>query len=451
MRQPAPIDPPYDVDPAAAAVVAEAVALAAEAAAAEAAEAVRLTTTSVAVAAARAARAAEDAREARRQAAETAARSLVVEAARTADAVRSRADLAADRVDRAAVLAAAQLGRPLADGTTPDRRQLAVLLAETVLAAAQAAARETTRAADDVVAAAAAAAEVVSRSVAVADVVARREADSAAGARRELAAQVAAGAALETHVRASGIATTAHDAARMLARGRPVGDSDDVRSRAAQQRLAEVSHDLRVPLTALLAGIELLEDRLAPGDVVGADLLARAARAGDRMTRMLDHHLSPPHEDVTPVRADLDEVARHVVADLAGLLARTRATVEVGPLPVLDVDADDLYSVVQNLLVNAIKFARDRVAPTIRLSARRTKLGWRVSMHDDGIGLPDDHGLDVFAQFSRGTGVVAGHGIGLATVARIVRAHGGRVGAESAEGGTEVWFELPAPHDDPSR
>jgi signal transduction histidine kinase len=60
------------------------------------------------------------------------------------------------------------------------------------------------------------------------------------------------------------------------------------------------------------------------------------------------------------------------------------------------------------------------------------------------VGIPEHRRVDVFSLFSRVNDDVAGHGIGLATVARIVGAHGGRVGAESVPGGgTEIWFELP--------
>jgi signal transduction histidine kinase len=103
-----------------------------------------------------------------------------------------------------------------------------------------------------------------------------------------------------------------------------------------------------------------------------------------------------------------------------------------------------MYSVLQNLLTNSVKFAREGVPPEVLISARRIHDHWRVSVRDNGIGIPEDHRSDVFSLFSRVERGVAGHGIGLATVARIVAAHGGQVGVDPVEGpGTEIWFELP--------
>ena len=65
-------------------------------------------------------------------------------------------------------------------------------------------------------------------------------------------------------------------------------------------------------------------------------------------------------------------------------------------------------------------------------------------MSDNGVGIPEHRRRDVFSLFSRVDDGVSGYGIGLATVARIIAAHGGRVGAEEAPGGgTEIWFEVP--------
>ena len=80
----------------------------------------------------------------------------------------------------------------------------------------------------------------------------------------------------------------------------------------------------------------------------------------------------------------------------------------------------------------------------MHVTSRRTADGWRLSVSDNGVGIPADRRVDVFSLFSRLDSDVAGHGIGLATVARIAAAHGGHVGVETAPGGgTEIWVELP--------
>lgn len=416
---------------AAAAVVAEAVALALEAAAAEAAEAVLVTAVAVTEAAGRAADAAESARRARALAADAAAQSVAQEAARTAAGVQVRADLAAAQVQQAALLAADGLAHSNKDGTALDPGRMAELLAATVRAAADAAAQDATWAADAVADAAAVAAAYVRQTVADAEEAAESEVTATADAHRELATVTAAAVALETDARAVGVAIAAREAAAAL---------------HMSEIAAELSHDLRVPLSSIIASVEMLEDELRGHCDEGvAALLSRAMRAGDRMVRMLEQNMTShtPGRPTTMPEIDLAEIVRQLVLDSADLLDRVGAVVETGELPVVRADPDEMYSVLQNLINNSVKFARPGVTAIVRISARRSVDGWRISVRDNGVGLPDNGGLDVFSLFSRGTSAVTGHGIGLATVARIVATHGGRVGAAPAETGAEIWFELP--------
>ena len=128
----------------------------------------------------------------------------------------------------------------------------------------------------------------------------------------------------------------------------------------------------------------------------------------------------------------------------AGLLEASGASVETADLPVVHADPDDMYSVLQNLLTNSVKFARPGVPPHVHISARHLPETWRISFRDNGVGIPEERRVDVFSLFSRATSDVEGHGIGLATVARIIASHGGLVGANAPPGGgAEIWFELP--------
>lgn len=213
------------------------------------------------------------------------------------------------------------------------------------------------------------------------------------------------------------------------------------------QLAIELSHDLRVPLTSVIASVEMLTEELAdhPDRAIGA-LLHRATRAADRMLRMLDQHLrlGGRHDAPTRRAVDLGAVVQQLILDSAALLGGSGAEVEADWLPVVQADPDDLYSVLQNLLVNSVKFARPGVPARVHVSCRRTDDGWRISVRDNGVGIPEDRRLDVFSLFSRVANDVAGHGIGLATVRRIVTSYGGRTGAEPGPGGgTEIWFELP--------
>jgi signal transduction histidine kinase len=235
-----------------------------------------------------------------------------------------------------------------------------------------------------------------------------------------------------------------------LLRERPAPSAPEVGQAAAtvvSQLAAEVSHDMRVPLSAIIAGVEMLADELQdhPDPAVGA-LLTRTARAADRLSRMLDQHLELGGVlDTQKLRdVDLVRVVEQLRADMAAMLESAGATVETGELPVLHADPDDLYSVLLNLLTNSVKFARPGIPPVVQIASARSQEGWRISVSDNGVGIPEHRRRDVFSLFSRVDDGVSGYGIGLATVARIIAAHGGRVGAEEAQGGgTEIWFEVP--------
>jgi len=180
-----------------------------------------------------------------------------------------------------------------------------------------------------------------------------------------------------------------------------------------------------------------------------AALLAGTIRAADRMERMLDQHMDvDPLAVRTLVEADLSQVAHQLAVDSVGLLELAGARLQIGWLPLVHADPDQMYSVLQNLLTNAVKFTRPGVGPRVSISSSPVPYGWRISVTDNGIGIPADHRLDVFTLFTRANPCVEGHGIGLGSVARIVHALDGRVGVDEAPGGgAEVWFELPASAD----
>ena len=125
--------------------------------------------------------------------------------------------------------------------------------------------------------------------------------------------------------------------------------------------------------------------------------------------------------------------------------ALQRVQLQVQPLPDCAVDADLMRLVFVNLIGNALKFtaARDG-AGQVSVGLRATPQGAAVCVEDDGLGLPRGREAELFKPFARLHGErVAGSGVGLTVVRRIVEAHGGRVWAEHADsGGARFLFTL---------
>ena len=197
----------------AAAVVADAVAIALDSEAADAAEAVELIAVAVRVASEKAAQAADKARGAREFAADEAARAVAREAARTATRMRIRADVAAAQVADAAALAVDQL---VETGKAGEPAKSAVLLAETVAAAATATAKDSSRAASVVATAVAVAAAEMARTTSAAEDAYTHEVATAADALLRLTTETARRVAVETEARADGVAIAAQEAAAAL-------------------------------------------------------------------------------------------------------------------------------------------------------------------------------------------------------------------------------------------
>ena len=210
----------------------------------------------------------------------------------------------------------------------------------------------------------------------------------------------------------------------------------------------QVSHDLRSPLTAVLANAELLATEPAVvADPAVAELVAATTNAGRRMAGMIETILAYARVGAVLERrpVHLDEVLDHVLDDLSPLLKERSAELRRTPLPEVLGDVEQLYAVLLNLVGNAVKFTPAGRAPEVAVAASRLDGMWRLTVTDNGRGIPADERESVFELHHRGDRSVEGSGIGLATARRAVEAHGGRIGVDAAPGGgTTVWFTLPA-------
>ena len=217
---------------------------------------------------------------------------------------------------------------------------------------------------------------------------------------------------------------------------------------------SSVSHDLRGPLHAIAGfGQILLEDHGPQLDDAGRAHLRRLRAATERMSGMVDALLAlsrASQDDLVRCHLDLSALAWEVIDELR-VTAPERA-VEWSVAPSLETCGDPrlLRLVLQNLLGNAWKFTSGRNPARIEVD----RLGGSGAggmedaayfVRDNGAGFDMAQADRLFRPFSRlhGGGQFAGHGVGLATVHRIVTRHGGRIWAEAAEErGATFYFTL---------
>ena len=209
----------------------------------------------------------------------------------------------------------------------------------------------------------------------------------------------------------------------------------------------QVAHDLRNPLSAVRMSLELLEEQMEapePDTETLTYVATRANSGAERMQRLIDDLLSYARVGGEMKRrpVDLGAVMADVRADLAVPL--TGAELIVGDLPTVDGDPVQLRAVLQNLVANSAKFVAPGEKARIEVSGRGEGDVWRLEVVDHGLGVPEPDRERVFVPLARAHEDVEGHGIGLATVRRIIDAHRGRIGiTETPGGGATVWIELP--------
>jgi two-component system OmpR family sensor kinase len=191
--------------------------------------------------------------------------------------------------------------------------------------------------------------------------------------------------------------------------------------------VADAAHELRSPLTALGLQAQLAERAVEDAERAGA--LAELRRGLARATRMVEQLLALAREEpgvverpFEPVR--LDTLARDVVATLAPLAAAKAIDLGVDRADEVRVtgDAEALATLLSNLVDNAIRYTPEGGRVDVLVEARPVP---RVTVRDNGPGVPASERARLFERFVRGSDVAApGSGLGLAIVQRIAARHG---------------------------
>ena len=199
-----------------------------------------------------------------------------------------------------------------------------------------------------------------------------------------------------------------------------------------------LSHDLRGPLGGIQGVAGLLRSNLAKGTETPekADRKLRLIEDQARQSyELVDAMLELAHVSNTALTREtiaMESLVKDVLESLTSLTssAATQPQFEVHPLPVIDADPVLAKVVLTNLISNAIKFSRARPDAQVQVSAEAVDGVWVFSVQDNGPGFEPAAAATLFEPFKRLHGKeIAGHGVGLSIVRRIVERHGGRVWA----------------------
>jgi signal transduction histidine kinase len=225
---------------------------------------------------------------------------------------------------------------------------------------------------------------------------------------------------------------------------------------AQRDFVADASHELRTPLTSILANLELLQLSLdrQRGDASedeDAATVSSALRSSKRMSRLVSDLLLLARADAgrtAPRReCDLAELAANVVDELRPIAGGREIVLDADDEVPVSGNPDELHRMISNLIDNAIRHTPE--GSRIEIAARPADGRAQLVVSDDGPGLPEGLGQQVFERFVRGSGPAdrspdGGTGLGLAIVRAVATSHEGSVSAGNGESsGARFEIELP--------
>jgi PAS domain S-box-containing protein len=211
-----------------------------------------------------------------------------------------------------------------------------------------------------------------------------------------------------------------------------------------------VSHDLRGPLRHISGYVEIIHDdpdsRLSPQV---QSCLNRMGNAATRLSRLVDSLLNLGHvgrRQLVLQRTRLDDLVTAALRELEPETKNRRIEWQRQRLPTVDCDPSLMHTVFVNLLSNALKYSRPRDPAIIHIGMNVENGQTEIVVRDNGVGFDPRTQDKLFAVFERLHSATAfeGNGIGLATVDRIIRKHGGRIWAKAeVDKGATFSFTFP--------
>jgi len=216
--------------------------------------------------------------------------------------------------------------------------------------------------------------------------------------------------------------------------------------------ISNLSHELRTPLASLKALTETLQDGALDDPPAARRFINQIQIEADALTQMVTELLELSRIESGRLALDLQPVSpcelldsackrMQMQAERAGLALRVECE---NDLPRVKIDSQRLEQVLVNLIHNAVKFTQ--AGGEIALTGEAAPGEVRFSVQDTGIGIPQEDVPRIFERFYRvdKSRAGSGTGLGLSIAKHIVKAHNGRIWAESLEGrGSTFYFTIP--------
>jgi len=233
--------------------------------------------------------------------------------------------------------------------------------------------------------------------------------------------------------------------------------NEDLQKRAAElaasngelERFAYIaSHDLQEPLRMVSSFLQLLHKKYQGQLDEKADRYIHYAVDGaERMKTLIMDLLE--YSRVGSGKGNFEEtdankVMEEITETFRPLIIKSRARIEIDPLPIVMADRVQLSQLFQNMIGNGLKYRSDQ-PPVIKVSGVEERNAWLFSVSDNGIGIDPLYFDKIFIIFQRlhNKTDYSGTGIGLAICKKIVERHGGRIWVDSAPGrGSTFYFTI---------
>ena len=221
------------------------------------------------------------------------------------------------------------------------------------------------------------------------------------------------------------------------------------KNKELEQFAYTTSHDLQEPLNSIISFSHLLEeekDKLGDLGQKSIEIIKSSAlRMKDFIISLLEY--SQIGSERKKSKVDIVQLIENLKVDLHDLISKKQASITYlgKPLSVLAFEAD-LTKLIQNLIVNGIKYTDDQTTPIITINAEEQDDKYKFSVADNGIGIAKEQFENIFKVFQRlhTRSKYSGNGIGLSHCKRVVELHGGEIWLTSEEAnGTTFYFTLP--------